>query len=259
MFPDSVSHFDDRPILRHTVAPIGAFVAVVVAGIAGLAALGSVGPVEAAFWLVDLTSIDLHFQDHAGPERATKAYAVVVTAGLVLSGLWIGETVVTELFGGRISTEVSRATMQRRIDNSDDHVIVCGYGMFGRTIANRLAEADRQVVVIEIDEDNATRAREDGHLLVEGDARRERVLRSAGVDRATKLVAAIDDSNVNIQIAIVSGTATSTPEILVRVGEEMYEPVAREAGADEVIIPEVLSGERVTRLLERPAEHRPAD
>jgi len=89
---------------------------------------------------------------------------------------------------------------------------------------------------------------------VEGDARREQVLRTAGVDRATKLVAAIDDSNVNIQIAIVSGTAASSAEILVRVGDEVYESVAREAGADEVVIPEVVSGERVTRLLERPAD-----
>nr|WP_226042567.1 NAD(P)-binding protein [Natrinema sp. DC36] len=240
--------------MRHTVAPIGVFVAFVVAGVLGYAMLGNVGLVEAAFWMIDPTSIDLRFEAHAGPERSTKAYSVVVTVGLVLSGLWIGETVVTELFGGRISTEVSRATMQRRIQNSDDHVIVCGYGMFGRTVANRLAEAGRAVVVIEIDADNAERAREDGHLLVEGDARREQVLRTAGVDRATKLVAAIDDSNVNIQIAIVSGTVASSAEILVRVGDEVYESVAREAGADEVVIPEVVSGERVTRLLERPAD-----
>ncbi|SDD19697.1 voltage-gated potassium channel [Natrinema hispanicum] len=236
------------------LVPIGCFTAVVVAGIVGFSVLGGVGLLEATFWLVDLTSIELHFQEHAGAERATKAYAIVVTAGLVLSGLWIGETVVTETFGGRIPTEVSRATMQRRIDDSDEHVIVCGYGMFGRTIANRLAEAGRTVVVIEHDEDTAERVRADGHLLVEGDARQEQTLRAAGVERATKLVAAIDDSNVNIQIAVVSGTATDAPEIIVRVGEEMYESVAKEAGADAVIIPEVVSGERVTRLLERPAD-----
>jgi voltage-gated potassium channel len=254
---DRVSRLGERPILRRALAPIGVFASVVVAGVLGLSALGNVGLVEATFWLVDLTSIDIHFQDHAGPERATKAYAVAVTVGLVLSGLWIGETVLTEAFGGQIQAEVSRATMHRRIQRSDDHVIVCGYGMFGRTIANRLTEAGRTVVVVEIDEDHADRARDDGHLLVEGDARREGVLRSAGVERASKLVAAIDDSNANVQIAIVSGTATSTPDIVVRVGEEMYEPVAREAGADEVIIPEVVSGERVTGLLEEPAE--PAD
>lgn len=243
----------DRPILRRTLAPIGCFVAVVVAGVLGFSVLGGVGAVEAAFWLIDPTSIDLHFERHAGPERATKAYAILITGALVLSGLWIGETVLTAAFGGQIRTEVTRATMQRHISDTENHVIVCGYGMFGRTIANRLADRGWDVVVIEIDADTARRVREDDHLLIEGDARREQVLRDAGIDRASKLVAGIDDSNVNIQIAIVGSMATDAPELLVRVGDEMYESVARQAGADEVIIPEVVSGQRVTRLLEKPA------
>ncbi|MFP8954490.1 potassium channel family protein [Natrialbaceae archaeon A-arb3/5] len=251
---DTNTHSTGRPVLRRTLAPIGVFATIVVAGVFGLSHLGNVGLVEATFWLIDLTSIELHFEEHAGPERATKVYAIAVTVGLVLSGLWIGETVVTAMFGGQIRDEVTRATMKRQITEADEHVIVCGYGMFGRTIANRLAAAGQTVVVIEIDDEHANRVRDDGHLLVTGDARREQVLKEAGIERATKVVAAIDDSNVNIQITIVTGTATASPELLVRVGEEMYESVAREAGADEVIIPEVVSGERVTRLLEQPAD-----
>ncbi|MFC4544257.1 potassium channel family protein [Halosolutus amylolyticus] len=244
----------DRPILRRTLAPITSFVAIVSAGVFGFATLDGVGLVEAAFWLIDPTSIELHFEQHDGPVRAIKAYSILVTVGLVLSGLWIGETVLTAAFGGQIRAEVTRATMRRQISELENHVIVCGYGMFGRTIANRLADAGRDIVVVEFDEDTARRARDDGHLLVEGDARREGVLRDAGINRASKLVAAIDDSNITIQITIVSGTAENTPELLVRVGEEMYESVAREAGADEVVIPEVVSGQQITRLLEESPE-----
>ncbi|MBZ6494867.1 hypothetical protein [Natrinema longum] len=78
--------------MRRTLAPISVFAAIVVEGIGGVALLGAVGLVETAFQVVDLTSIDLHFQESDGPERATRAYAVLMTAGLVLSGLWIGET-----------------------------------------------------------------------------------------------------------------------------------------------------------------------
>lgn len=244
------SRLVDRPLLRRTAGPIVTFVTVVVAGVIGFSVLGGVGPVEAAFWLVDLTSIEFHLQRHEGPERAIKAYAVLITVGLVISSLWIGETVLTAAFGERIRAEVTRATMQREISEIEDHVIVCGYGMFGRTIANHLTDVGRDVVVIERDDDTARRVRTDGHLLVSGDARRESVLRDAGVDRASKLVAGIDDSNVNIQIAIITGTVVDSPELLVRVGTEMYEPIAREAGADEVIIPEVVSGRQVTRLLD---------
>ena len=51
----------------------------------------------------------------------------------------------------------------------------------------------------------------------------------------------------------VGGTAASSAEIFVRVVDEVYESVAREVGADEGNIPEVVSGERVTQPLERPA------
>lgn len=60
------------------------------------------------------------------------------------------------------------------------------------------------------------------------------------------LVAAIDDSNVNIQIALLATQLTPDLTVVVRVGDESYESVARHAGADDVIIPEVAGGERVS-------------
>ena len=129
--------------------------------------------------------------------------------------------------------------------DTEDHVIVCGYGMFGRTVARRLAEADREVVVVESDEDESERAQRDGHLVVTGDARREAVLREAGIERARTTVAAVDDSNVNIQVAIAAGQLAPAVHPFVRVGDEMYESLARRAGADDVIIPEVMSGRTI--------------
>lgn len=235
----------DRPLVARALPPAAAFLGVVAAGVAGFAVLAGVGPVEATFWLLDPTGIELHFERHAGPERLTKAYAVLVAVGLVLSSLWAGETVLSAAFGGRMARELSRARDRRRIMDTEDHVIVCGYGMFGRTVARRLAEADREVVVVESDEDESERAQRDGHLVVTGDARREAVLREAGIERARTTVAAVDDSNVNIQVAIAASQLAPAVHLFVRVGDEMYESLARRAGADDVIIPEVMSGRTI--------------
>jgi voltage-gated potassium channel len=233
----------DRPLVARVVRPVTAFVAVVAAGVAGFVVLADVGAVEAAFWLVDLTSVELHFRDHAGPERATKAFAVLVRAGLVLASLWFGETVLAAAFGGQIREELVRVQTDAAIDDLEDHVVICGYGMFGRTVAQAMAARDRPVVAVETDETEAARAREDGHLVVQGDGRREETLREAGVERAGTLVAAIDDSNANVQIAVVGSQLAPDVRVVVRVGDEMYETLARRAGADEVVIPEVVSGQ----------------
>lgn len=138
---------------------------------------------------------------------------------------------------------------QREIDELTDHVIICGYGIFGRTIANQVREQGQGVVAIERDPSEFKQIDPEKMLAIEGDARREEVLRTAGIERARATVAAIDDSNANIQIAITASQIAPDVQVIVRVGDEMYESVARRAGADEVVIPEVVSGKQVTDIL----------
>jgi voltage-gated potassium channel len=82
-------------------------------------------------------------------------------------------------------------------------------------------------------------------LAIQGDARQETTLLDAGIEDADAIVAAIDDSNANIQIAITASQLAPELRVVVRVGDEMYESLARRAGADQVVIPDVASGECV--------------
>jgi voltage-gated potassium channel len=139
---------------------------------------------------------------------------------------------------------------ERKLADLAEHVVVCGYGMFGRTVAARLAEAGRDVIIVEFDTNEAARAERDGHFVVTGDARRESVLQEAAINRASAVVTAIDDSNANIQIAMLTRQLAPSARVVVRIGEEVYEALARRAGADEVVIPEVASAERVVDTLD---------
>lgn len=238
-----------RPLLRRILRPVLAFVVIVVAGIGGFMWLGDVGLVEATFWLLDPTSIAIHFEGDSLREDATKVFSVFVAAGLVLSTVWAGETVLEAALGGKLQDEIKRARQEREIMEMEEHIVVCGYGMFGRTVAARLDEAGRDIVVAEIDEGNADRARKDGFLAVTGDARREQILQEAEVEEAAALVAAVDDSNVNIQTIIAASQLAPQLDSVVRVGDEMYESLARRAGADHVVIPEVTTGESIAARL----------
>lgn len=241
--------FARRTLLRRLLRPLLAFATVVLAGVVGFRLLSGVGTIEALFWLLDPTSIELHFQQHEGPEVLVKGYAIVILTGLVVAGLWTGETVFSAAFGGRISDEVNRMQMERTIEELENHVVVCGYGTFGKTIANRLAIADRPVVVVEADDVQYERALADDHLVVQGDARREDALIAAGIDRASTVIGAIDDTDTNIKVAVTASQLAPMVRVVVRAGDEMDEAVARRVGADKVIVPEVVSGERVFEYL----------
>lgn len=228
--------------------PVGLFVLTVTAGVLGFVLIAGVNAVEAAFWLLDPSSIGFYFASHEGPERLTKGFALVVYTALVLSGLWIGESVLDTVFGGQFREELRYMQTRQSIDNLSNHTIICGYGMFGRTVAERLRARGEDVVVVERDPEVLDRV--DADLLsLRGDARRDDVLREAGVERARALVAGIDDANVNIQIGIVTSQLAPDARLVVRVGEEMSESLARRAGADTVVIPEVVSGTDVVENL----------
>lgn len=241
----------NRPVLRQALPPIALFAAIALSSIVGFVALGGVSVVEAAYWLVSPANVGIHFEDTDRAGLAARALTVASRFGLVIAGLWIGQTVVSALFGGQITEELKRVQQERTIESFDDHVVVCGYGMFGRTIVEQLEANYDEIVVIEQDDDIVITAERDGHVVVDGDARQEAVLRRAGVDRANTVVAAVDDSNVNIQIAIVAHGFAPDAELVVRVGDEEYSQVARRAGADSVVIPEVMSGEDVAGELKR--------
>jgi len=234
-------------LLSRVTYPLLAFFSVVVFGVLAFIAVADIGLIEAIFWVVDPTSVELHFREHGGEtaEKTSKALSVFLRATLVVTGAWIAESVLSVAFGGRIGRELRTVQAKNDIEQLSDHVVVCGYGMFGRTVANRMEERDVPVVVIEYDENEFERALSD-HLAIKGDSRREEILKEAGVERARSVIGAVDDSNVNIQTSVVVSQIAPDCRMVVRVGDEMYESLARRAGADEVVIPEVMSGESIT-------------
>lgn len=235
----------DRDLARRAVKPVSAFVLVVIAGVVGFVFLGDVGVVEATFWLIDPASIELHFHEYGGDGRLVKVYSIFVTSGIVVASLWIGETVLSAAFEGRITRQLAAARNERQLMDTENHVIICGYGMFGRTVARDVDADGGTVVVIEREDDQRQRAAEDGHLVVDGDARREPTLSEARVETAQTLVTAIDDSSANLQTTITARQLAPETRIVTRIGDENYESLARRAGADEVIVPEVASGRSV--------------
>ena len=233
-FPKPMKY--DRPLLRAMVLPLLAFSTIVLFGIWGYVYLAGIGVIEAAFWLVDPTSLELH-----GASDTVKAFSILVMIGLVITGVWIVESVLSATFGGQIQEELKQMKIDKEINEVTDHVVVCGYGMFGRTIAEKVANTGRDVVILENDEWESKQALDNGHLAIHGDARREADLLAAGINRAQAVVTAVDDSNTNIQTAILVSELAKDVRLVVRVGEEMYSQLAIRAGADEVIIPEVIS------------------
>ncbi len=124
---------------------------------------------------------------------------------------------------------------------TEDHVIVCGYGRTGASIAQFLAAEKIPFLALDVDPQQLKRVVPPGGKLVFGSADRTEVLLAAGLGRARALVVAYPD--VHSAERVVRKVRESRPEIpiVVRVPDETGVVPLKAAGATEVI-PEVLEG-----------------
>jgi len=77
------------------------------------------------------------------------------TLGLIMTGvgaaLYLVSVITQDMLEGRLRDFFYRSSMLREIKKHSGHVIVCGYGRFGRVVVAELERAGRTVVVIEED------------------------------------------------------------------------------------------------------------
>jgi len=79
------------------------------------------------------------------------------------------------------------------IDDSEEHVILAGFGRVGARIGALLGEAGVPYIALDLKQDRVKNARSQGFPVFFGDASQVKVLQSAGADRAKMLVIALED------------------------------------------------------------------
>jgi CPA2 family monovalent cation:H+ antiporter-2 len=133
-----------------------------------------------------------------------------------------------------------------------DHVVVVGYGVAGRLVADALEACGAPHVVLELNAETVRAARGEGKLVFYGDADSTEVLEHARIEDASALVVTIADPRATPRI--VAAARALRPELPVLARVRYLEDVValRGQGAGEMAVEEVEVGvELVMRVLRR--------
>ncbi len=221
----------------------------------GSAAYVAIGlDVEDAVYQTVLTVATVGYRE-IGPEAVVdSARYRIVTMVLVVTGvgtaLYTLGVMLESIVEGRLTDQIWRRRMDRSIATMSDHVIVCGWGRVGKTIARSLAGTGTQVVVIDIDPD-----RLEGIELafIEGDATDDAVLAEASIGRARALVAALDSDAANLFVTLSGRSLRDDLFIVARARIESAESKLLQAGADRVVNPQHIGGQRIAAMILQPS------
>ena len=86
-----------------------------------------------------------------------------------------------------------------------------------------------------------------------GDATDDAVLSAASIERASALVAALDTDAANLFVTLSGRSARSDLFIVARARVESAEPKLAQAGADRVVNPQYIGGERIAAMILQPS------
>jgi voltage-gated potassium channel len=177
----------------------------------------------------------------------------IITLSLIVLGctgiIFLTGSLVQLITVSQLTKVMGQKRMKAQIDQLSDHVIVCGFGRIGVALGQALSAARAGFVVIEQDEARATRAREAGHLSLQGDAALETVLHAAGVMRARALVSALSADAVNVFITLSARALNPELLIIARGEEASTEKKLLQAGANKVVLPTQIGAERMADLI----------
>ena len=160
--------------------------------------------------------------------------------------------------GGRgvqflIETQVfRRRRMSKKLEQSDGHYIVCGYGRMGIQICDSLSSAKIPFVIVENDSLKVEKILEKGYLFVYGDASNDETLLEAGIRKAKGLVSVIGTDAENVFTCLSARELNKDLFIVARAIDDNTEIKLKKAGANRVVKPYDLSGTRMVQLLLRP-------
>ncbi|RMF60371.1 MAG: potassium channel protein [Calditrichaeota bacterium] len=161
--------------------------------------------------------------------------------------------------GGRaaqliIETQIfRRRRVDKKVEKTQNHYIVCGYGRLGNLICDELAAQGIPFVVIENDDARIDDLIENEYLFVNADATTDEGLIKAGIDRARGLVAVLPTDAENLYTTLSAKVLNPNIFVVTRAVEEETEKKLIRAGANRVVKPYEIGANRMVNLLLRPS------
>ena len=240
----------ERFSLRRFVIALTAFVCVLAVGTVGFHRLTDEGWTSSFYRSV--VSTTLTGLDSRPESTGAQIFTVVLLLAGVAIFLYLAGAVVELITRGVVGEYFGEGRRRRAIAQLHDHIIICGYGRVGRSVAAELGHAGTSYVVIDVNPTSVAAAIEAGALVVHGDGTEDADLDEAGLPRARALVASADSDEKNLFITLSARAARPDIFVVARASDDSAARKLRLAGADRVVQPYSAAGVRMATLVLKP-------
>ncbi len=206
-----------------------------------------------AFYATVITLTTVGYGDFHPVSAPGKFFAIT----LILSGVGTMALALSTLYEILLSDETRRRWQLRRrhrmIEKLHDHIIVCGFGRMGRHVADSFTSESIPVVLLDKSEDVVAHALDEGRVAIVGTGSEEEDLRKAGIEKARCLIITVDSDAEAVFVCLTARALNDAIQIVSRANNDDSLAKLERAGADRVVLPYAIGGQRMVSLVRRPA------
>jgi voltage-gated potassium channel len=140
----------------------------------------------------------------------------------------------------------------KQLGRMENHVIICGFGRVGKQVAEDLIAHHIQVVVIENSREIIEKNQSDQVLFIEGDASQDEIIELAKLQKARAFIACLPKDADNLYAILAVKELRNDIMVLARASNHHAISKLKRAGANNVIMPDVIGGSHIAALVSNP-------
>lgn len=155
---------------------------------------------------------------------------------------------------GEIFKNMHSNLINRQISELEDHIILCGYGKYGKEISSHFIKHQLPFVVIDIDPEEIEELQKGRQniLYMLDDATHDETLLKAGIKKAKSIISALPDDTENVFTVLTARQLNASIKIISRARDPKSQRKLLLAGANHVVMPEQIGGFYMATLVSQP-------
>ena len=181
---------------------------------------------------------------------------MIFTSFLIISSIsafaYSISALTTYFVDGEYRNTFKVARLKKEIAKLENHVIVCGHGRVGEMAVAELRDHNTTVVIVEQDEARCEILRQEGYLVISGDATNDQNIEQAGIGKAKALIATMPIDANNLYVILSARVKNKNILLISRASQLNSVNKLKVAGADNVIMPDKVGGAHMASLVAMP-------
>ena len=207
-----------------------------------------------ALWLMVISILTIGYGDIYPLTKEGRIFTLfIVPAGIVVFSYGFG-TAASYFLEKHFPEKVREKRMEKELKKLNDHIIICGSGIFAQQVFNEIITIQPHATIVFISEDQQFM---EDHLKsdilrIVGDPTEKSVLERARVTQAQALFAAMQDDADNVFITLTAKNLNDSIKVAARANKEGSEAILEKAGAVYIVNPYVIGGQELAMSILQP-------